>query len=442
LAPLVLDGGVDRGVDDPGLYIVRVQSPAEENGRSVARRLAVTVYAPFVLASLGRGMLVPVIPLYLREAGLSYTLVSVVIAASGLGAVLAGLPVGSAAQRFGPEWLFAVSTVLTGVAAALLGVSTAVIALVAFHLAAGFGSVGLRIGVQMIINGSVPAGVRGRAMSMVGGGMRVAFFVGPIVGGVLVDAVGFTLTFAACGVITVFGLVPFLGSRSGRGAQRFERPPPSPAGLVEALREHGGLLVLAGIGVSLVMTVRAGRNVIVPLIGDQLELSATAVGALVAIGTGADLLLFPVSGYLMDRFGRLAAIVPAFSLLGIGMLVLGLYTTVTGAIVAGVVMGVGNGMSAGTMLTLGGDLAPPDSGPFLSALGMMQDTGVVTGPFIVGWLADTAGLETSAIVLAVVMLAAVGWIVIVLGDTASPSRPWLVHRVRFVARTNSSTLNT
>lgn len=407
-----------------------------ETGRAVARRLALTVYVPWVLAMVGRGMLVPVIPLYLRDAGLSYTLVTAVLAATGLGAVLGGLPVGGIAQRFGPEWLFAVSTVVTAVMSTLIGVSTAVIALVSFNLAMGFGAVGLRIGVQMIVNASVPTQLRGRAMSLIGGGVRVAFFVGPIIGGVCVDQLGFSATFAVCGVITLLGLVPFLGSRRAQ-ERRFARPVPSASGLMGALRRHRGLLLLAGVGTALVMTVRTGRNVVVPLIGDDLELSATAVGALVAIGTGADLLLFPVSGYLMDRFGRLAAIVPAFSLLAIGLFVLGAYPSVTGAVVAGVVMGLGNGMSAGTMLTLGGDLAPPDSGPFLAALGMTQDLGVVIGPIIVGWLADTAGLHASAIVLAVVMLVAIVWIVVVLGDTSHPKRPWLVKRLAVDAAANS-----
>ena len=399
-------------------------------GRAVVRRLAVAVYVPWVLVTMGRGMLVPVVPLYLRDAGLSYTLVTVVLAATGVGAVLAGLPVGRAAQRYGPEWLFVVSAIVTGVMAALIGVSTAVLALIAFHVAGGFGSVGLRIGVQMLVNEAAPVALRGRAMSMVGGGVRVAYFVGPLLGGLLVDVVGFTATFAACGVISIVGLAPFVAARrSVEGGTRFVRPPAPSGGLVDALRRHGGLLALAGVGTAMVMTVRAGRNVIVPLIGDDLELSATAVGALVAIGTGADLLLFPVSGYLMDRFGRLAAIVPAFSLLGLGMLVLGLWPTVAGAVVAGVVMGLGNGMSAGTMLTLGGDLAPSDPGPFLSALGMTQDVGVIVGPVLVGWLADAAGLEVSAVVLAVVMFLAIAWIVVVLGDTSRPTRPWLVRRL-------------
>ena len=401
-----------------------------EPGRAVARRLAVSVYLPWVFAQLGRGMLLPVVPLYLRDAGLSYSRVSEVLAAVGVGAVLGGLPVGAAARRFGPEWVFVGATVAAAATSALLGVTTVVFALIGLRLVYGVGAVGLRVSAQMLVNAVTPVRLRGRGMSVLGGGVRVAFFVGPLLGGVLVDAVGFEATFALCGAATLVGLVPFIADRRDRPAgARFERPEVPIGDLFGALRRHGALLAMAGIGTALVMTVREGRNVVVPLIGDELGMSATAVGVLVAIGTGADLLLFPVSGWLMDRFGRLFAIVPAFTLLGIGMLVLGVSDSVGGAIAAGVVMGVGNGMSAGTMLTLGGDLAPSDPGPFLASLGMLQDLGVVLGPILVGRLADSAGLAASAIVLGVVMFVAVGWIVVVLGDTARPTRPWLVARL-------------
>jgi MFS family permease len=400
--------------------------------RALARRLTFEVYIPWVLAQLGRGMLVPVVPLYLRDAGLSYTRISVILAALGMGAVVGGLPTGAIAARVGPEWLFVGATLATATTAALLGVSTAVLALVAFRLVYGAGSVGLRVSVQMLVNEATPVRLRGRGMSVLGGSVRLAFFVGPLLGGLLADTIGFTATFVVCGVMTLIGIVPFVVVRraAAPGAARFERPTVAAGSLWTALRRHTGLLLLAGTGSALVMAGREGRNVIVPLIGDDLGLSNTAVGALVAIGTGADLLLFPVAGWLMDRFGRLYAIVPAFTLVGVGLLVLGTWYSTTGAIVAGVIMGIGNGMSAGTMLTLGGDLAPAaDSGPFLAALGTLHDAGVVLGALVVGAFADTAGLATSAVVLAVVMFGAVLWMVIGVGDSAHPTRPWIVSRL-------------
>ena len=143
----------------------------------------------------------------------------------------------------------------------------------------------------------------------------------------------------------------------------------------------------------LVITVREGRLVIIPLIGDELGLSSTAVGALVTVGTAADLLLFPVAGWVMDRFGRLAAMVPAFGLIALGLIVLGLANGTPLAVAAGAIIGIGNGMSSGTMLTLGSDLAPPDApGQFLAGMATMQDSGRVAGPLLVGAVGAAFGL--------------------------------------------------
>ena len=54
--------------------------------------------------------------------------------------------------------------------------------------------------------------------------------------------------------------------------------------------------------------------------GDALGLSVSDVGILVAIGAFSELFLFPVSGFLMDRFGRPAAIIPFLLLFGGGLL--------------------------------------------------------------------------------------------------------------------------
>ena len=139
---------------------------------------------------------------------------------------------------------------------------------------------------------------------------------------------------------------------------------------------------------------------------------------MVAIGTGADLLLFPVAGWLMDRFCRLYATVPAFGLMGLGLLILGTVDSAVGVVVAGVIIGIGNGMSSGTMLTIGSDLAPRDiRGPFLAAIGSLQDVGKIIGPLVIGWSADAAGLDISAVALAVVMFVAIGWLIVVVGET-------------------------
>ena len=120
----------------------------------------------------------------------------------------------------------------------------------------------------------------------------------------------------------------------------------------------------------------------------------------------------------MDRFGRLYAIVPSFTLFTAGLVILAYSHTALMVAVSGAVMGIGNGIGSGTMLTMASDLAPSEArGQVLSGLALLQDTGSVLGPVIVGVVADVAGVGASALALAGVMVVAILWLVGIVGET-------------------------
>lgn len=386
------------------------------------RRLVLPVYAPMIAGTIGWGMLIPVLPLYLTEAGVSLRDVSVVLAASGLGAAISSLPAGSLLTRIGERAVMLASLVMLVATTALLGATTTVFALVALRMGAGAAGSALRLSRQTYIARRVVGVRRGRALAMVGGSFRFSLFVGPLLGGWIAGTAGFSTAFVVAGALTALGLIPpLLAHRDDRvldevaGVAQF--------GVVDALRRHWRPLLIAGVVPLLVMMAREGRFVVLPLISDDIGLGPAAVGAVVSVGTAADLLLFPVAGWAMDRFGRLYAIVPAFTMVAVGLVLLGLADSTTSVVVAGAVIGVGNGLSAGTMLTFGSDLAPADStGPFLAGLAAMQDAGRVIGPLFVGLIGAGAGLGTASIALAAVLVVAVVYLVTVVGETSAG--PW------------------
>ena len=60
---------------------------------------------------------------------------------------------------------------------------------------------------------------------------------------------------------------------------------------------------------------------------------------------------------------------------------------------AAAVLGLGNGLSAGLIMTLGADLAPADRrGEFIGVFRMMPELGGVAGPVALGVLLDAASL--------------------------------------------------
>ena len=383
----------------------------------VLRSLIMPVYVPSVAGTLGIGLLLPVLPLYLRDIGLSFSAVAVILGAAGIGAMIGGIPSGSTLAHHDERTLMAVSLVVMAATTAVFGLTGAVVALIALRFAFGVGFVGLRLSCQTYAAARVDSGARGRALALIGGAFRLSLFVGPLIGGYLADRVGFSWMFLVCGMVTAAGLAGVLDR--DRRSTEVERSSTERVPLFTALWRYRSVLAKAGIPSGLVIAVRQGRYLALPLIAAELDISLTAVGGLVAIGTGADLLLFPVSGYLMDRFGRLHAIVPSFILVTVGLVILGYAETAAEIALAGAVMGVGNGIGAGTMLTMASDLAPAKvRGQVLSGLAVLQDTGSLLGPLIVGLVADAAGVGESAFALAAVMVLATVWLVFGVGETS------------------------
>jgi MFS family permease len=384
--------------------------------RPELRRLLVPVYFPWAMATLGAGVLLPVLPLYLEQSGLRLSFVGLVTASAGIGSALGGLPASSLAERRGTDRLLAVALILMAGTAAVLGATDAVVGLVVLRVAYGFGHSGISQSRQLVVARSVEIGLRGRVNSWIGGTHRLMFVIGPLVGGLVYDRWGEGAAFSLAGGLTALGLA-FLILPGGRD----DHPVSAPAERTRigpSLWRHRRRLAMASLGPFLVMSARQGRHVVVPLIGVELDLDPVAIGVLVAAGTTADFLLFPISGYIMDRWGRLMSMVPAFSLMAAGLAMLGLADSVSQAVVAGIVIGVGNGMSSGTMLTLSTDLAPPEEpGPFIAGFQTLSAAGSFSGPLLVGWVADIYGLGTAAIALAVTLAAGVVWIALVIGET-------------------------
>ncbi len=386
---------------------------------AVLRSLALPIYVPAVVVQTGTAMLLLMLPLYLRDIDLSYSRVSVVLVAAGIGAMLTQIPFGQVLGRRSETSVMAASVLLMGLTTGLFGWLEVTALLVGLQLCWGAGSTGWLLSRQTLMTRAAPPSVRGRAMSLFGGTTRLSFFVGPVVGGLLVDRFGFRSGFMIAAAVTLAGLFPLLMGRRREPAgpalpttTTVERP-------MRTVVEHWRILLPVGSAQVLIIAVRQGRNLVIPLIGDSLGLDPGDVGLLVGIGTFTDFALFPLAGYTMDRFGRLAAIVPAFSLVGIGLVWLSTVDSYVGVAGAVALIGVGNSFGSGTMLTLSGDVAPTEAtSQFLGVLGMIRDGGRILGPIVVGAMADAVGLGAAALTLGIGSFVAVAIFVFAVGETA------------------------
>jgi MFS family permease len=370
------------------------------------RQLGPSVYVPSAVYSTGMGAVAPVIVLSAIDLGVSPAAAALVAALVGLGQIAGALPAGVLIARFGER--------RTMLAATSLAVPVLLICILApdvFVFGAAVALLGLTgaawgVARHAYLTEAVRPDLRARAMSTLGGLGRVGTFAGPFLGSAAIHVLG--LDGAYIVALTLVGLAAALVA--------FLPPVPhdrpvNPGGAHPALwtviRDNRRTLSTLGFGVLLVGALRASRQTILPLWGVALGLDPATIGLVYGASGAVDMLLFYPAGRLMDRRGRRWAAVPAMTLLGLAHALLPLTGGVTGLILAGLLMGVGNGLSAGLVMTVGADVSPAvGRAQFLGAWRVCADVGIGGGPLLIGAVTAAASLTAAALAMGGAGLAA------------------------------------
>ncbi|MDH3303321.1 MAG: MFS transporter [Acidimicrobiia bacterium] len=358
--------------------------------------------------------LVVLIPLHLTALGFGVDAIAAVTASAGIGGFVSAEPVGRAAARIGAVRLIRVGSIVMGASVIGIGFAATLPMMIALNGMVGVCTSMLRVGSQMVVRNRIDDRRRGRVHAGQGFIGRVAMLATPVAIGFAWERFTSTWSFvltatAAWSMVVVGGSIVVDPSPTVRAGDAPITP------LLTMIRYSSGP--------TLFTAARSARGLLLPLVGLELGQTASRIGLLVGLSAAADVATAPVSGPLMDGRGRLATIIPSFSLTAAGFVLLGLADTgwLVGA--AAVVLGLANGLSAGLLLTLGTDLAPAGKeGPFLGRFGAMHDAGRLLGPFIVGLLGELLGLDIASLAMAGVTLIGLACLLAFVGETR-PARP-------------------
>jgi MFS family permease len=188
------------------------------------------------------------------------------------------------------------------------------------------------------------------------------------------------------------------------------------AGVFRTMWRNRGVLSRLGLAAASLSAVRSARQVVLPLWGVSIGLDASSIALVVGVSGAIDFALFYASGQVMDRFGRLWAALPAMVLMGLGFLTLSLThdadTRVLWFGMIAAVLGVGNGLSSGILLTLGADVAPQsEPAAFLGSWRTLTDAGGAVAPLLFSGIAAISSLAIGAAAMgAIGILGAVGFL--------------------------------
>ncbi|WP_375339570.1 MFS transporter [Microbacterium rhizophilus] len=403
----------------------------DERGSGAAaeaiRRYAPMIYGPTALYSLGQGAILPLLPIISREFGADLATAALVTAMIVVGQLCGNLPAGWLVSRLGERYTMATASAvsLLGITGMLLSRHLGVLMLSVFVM--GLCAAAFALARHTFMTTRVPLEFRARSLSLLGGSFRLGAFTGPFVSAALLGIFGREQAsiwfFGAC--LVVVGLLVTFGPDPEEKAARAERAAVRPAvdesvepedtgeavtgsiptrerlGMFATIRANRRVLSRLGLAAASLSFVRASRPAILPLWGLSIGLDSSTIALIVGIAGALEFALFYASGQVMDRFGRLWAAVPSLLLMGGAMIALAFTHDLDAAAmwfgVFAVVIGVGNGLSSGILLTLGSDVAPKQTpAAFLGAWRTITDAGGALSPLVVSGLTAIASLSVAA----------------------------------------------
>ena len=377
------------------------------------RQAALPVYLPTLLFSAGEAAFIPIVPVIAQNVGANLATAGLVAGMLTLGIVFGDIPSGWIISRIGERMAMLWSTLV-----ALIGGGLALAATNPFMLGLGIFFIGLATSAfalarHAFLTTFVPFAYRARALSTLGGMFRAGAVMGPLLSAAVLAVthtplaafwlmVIFTL---ATGAVLLF--MPDPEKTFGRAARmRASAGHSVTSGELELEQETVGLFatisqnwkVLARLGgaSALVMALRSGRTVIFPLWAVSIGIKDADTALIIGLATAIDFTLFFSSGQIMDKWGRLASIVPSMIVMSAALIALSVTHDVSSNvfwfIATAFLFAIGNGIGSGILLTLASDLADKKNpAPFLGSWRFITDSGAALAPM--GIAALTAALS-------------------------------------------------
>ncbi len=377
------------------------------------RQIAPAAFLPPALFAVGQGAIAPVVVISATELGATPAMAALVIATAGLGQLLADIPAGTVVHRYGerPTMIGAAALTVLALLGCIFAPNLLLFALCIF--VTGSGTAVWLLARQAYVAEVVPYRLRATAMSTLGGVFRIGLFIGPFLGAAVVHFTGLWGAYAVHIVAAVAAAGVLLVVKDLTPGDSADRTGPSTARVPvrTVLREQRSVFATLGVGATVISAIRAARQVVLPLWGTYLGLSPTTISVIFGLSGAIDMLLFYPAGKVMDRYGRAYVAVPSMAVLAISLLLVPLTHSAGTLLAVGLLIGVGNGMSSGLVMTLGADLALPGQRPvFLGIWRVFYDAGNGVGPFVIAGVAALTTLGAGIAAMGVVGFFGTGWL--------------------------------
>jgi len=251
---------------------------------------------------VGVGTIIPVLPLFIKDRGATYTLLGAIVAASLVGHVVGQYPAGRLSDRLGRRPLMLGGLLLQAAAVAALLLPMPVVLLIGVRFLHGLGGAAFLPASRALVADLVPPARRGTAYGWLSGAEMSGLVFGPALGGLLA-LLGLAAVFeVTAGATLLAALVLAWALRAGEPLPGASRPG---FGWAPLGSRRAVLAVLAMAALTLGPNYLHGMyEVVWSLFMRGIGASSFQIGASFSLFALPYVLLVPAAGRLADRYDR------------------------------------------------------------------------------------------------------------------------------------------
>jgi MFS family permease len=383
------------------------------SGKPPRPRLAREVYVLGVIAffvMVGFGVVVPVLPVYVRSFDVGYLEVGAVLSAFALMRLVASPFVPRLIDWAGERTILAVGIGIVAVSSGLAGLADTYPQLLLLRGAGGIGSAMFSVSAMTLLLASTSPTMRARALGFYQGGFLIGGMAGPAIGGLLATLSLTAPFFFYAGTLAVAGLVGVVMLRPSRSGSA------STSGSTDAALPFRTVLADPRFRAACLANFAQGwtslgvRAALIPVLIVEVLRGPTAwTGIAFACAAVAQTLALAPAARFIDTVGRRPAIVGAFAAASVVIMAVPFAPNIWvlgGLLCLYAVAAAFMGTAPGAAL---GDAAGARGGRPVAVFSMFADAGAIVGPLVAGWLVDTVSYQAAFLVGALFLLGAAGY---------------------------------
>ena len=370
-----------------------MQSPFKD----LPREIKILTLASFFVA-VGFGIVLPAIPVFARTFGVNNTAIGLIVSTFAITRFASGLISGKLVDRFGERVVFSSGVGMVAIFVLLAGLSQSYGQLLFFRAAGGLGSSMFTVAAGSVIMRAVDDNNRARAFSIYNGAFLVGGISGPAIGGLLslislrAPFFAYSITLTISGLIALFFLKGVNLNRGEDGGEAAQRTSIAQA---LSLKPYRIALVISFIGNWVLFGVRSS---ILPIfVIETLRSTPAVVGYGFTLSALMQGLLLLRAGKISDTRGRKYAAVSGSFIALLGLIVLIFTNSIWMYFLSMALIGLGGAFLAITPSSIVGDVIKGKSGQVIGLFQMAGDAGMMVGPIVLGWFADTFSYQAAFI---------------------------------------------